>query len=199
MKVLYQKSSINQLLIGGFVFLCIWLNIDDLFKVMREEYHDGKWVILILSLSILFNMMTGINNVILVITKYFRYDTYASIALAIVTITTNMILIPIYGIEGAAMATFISVVSYHAFKFILILNKLKMQPFTINTLWAVLVIVLTYFLMIFLPEFELPFILNIILKCVIISVIYLGILWVTGISEDIKLEMNRLFQKILKR
>ena len=129
----------------------------------------------------------------------FRYDTYASIALAIVTIVTNLILIPIYGIEGAAMATFISVVSYHAFKFILILNKLKMQPFTINTLWAILVIVLTYFLMILLPEFDLHFLLNIGIKCMIISVVYLGILWVTGISEDIKLEMKRQFQRFSKK
>jgi len=196
MKILYQKSSINQLLIGGFVFLCIWMNIDDLFKVMRPEYSNGKWVVLILSLSILFNMMTGINNVILVITKYFRYDTIASISLAVITIITNLLFIPIYGMEGAAIATLISVVSYHSFKFILIMNKLKMQPFTLNTIWAVLVIVVTYLLTSLLPEFDIHFLLNIALKCFIISVIYLGILWRTGISEDIQIELQRQFKRI---
>ena len=48
MKKLYQKTSLNQLVTGGFVFLLVWANVDDLFSMLKPEYAGGKWVVLIL-------------------------------------------------------------------------------------------------------------------------------------------------------
>lgn len=195
MSLLYQKSSINQMLMGGFVFLCIWMNIDGLFSYLKPEYAEGKWIVFILSMSVLFNMSMGINNVITTITKYFRYDTYASISLAIVTIITNLIFIPIMGLEGAAIATLISVVSYHSYKFILIIIKLKMQPFTIKSIWALLTMVVAYSILYFIPEiFEIQF-LEIAFRCILIAVIFGIFIWTFKISSDI----NDIFAKYLRK
>ena len=196
MLLLYQKSSINQLLIGGFTFLCIWLNIDDLFKVLKPEYAEGKWVVFILSMSVLFNMGMGINNVIVMITKYFRYDTYASIALGIVTITTNLIFIPIMGLEGAAIATLISVVSYQLYKFILIIVKFQMQPFTIKTVWAILIIPVTYYLISVAPEISDFYVIRVIFKCLFVLIAFAIFNRVLDISPDINEETNWYLRKI---
>ncbi|MEQ8323347.1 MAG: polysaccharide biosynthesis C-terminal domain-containing protein [Vicingaceae bacterium] len=199
MELLYQKSCLNQLLSGGFVFLIIWCNIDDLFHMLKPIYSEGKWVVLLLSLSVLFNMLTGINQVIIVITKYFRYDTYASIALGILTVVTNIIFIPILGLEGAALATMLSVVLYHTFKFFLIKVKLKMVAFTSKTIWAMLLLLFTYIVSVLLPvPFE-NFVLNMIFRSLILSVIYFTTLYVTGISEDIKSVMKSYLDLMKKR
>lgn len=198
MKELYQKSSLNQLIIGGLVFLMVWVNIDDLFSFLKPAYSEGKWVVLILSLSVLFNMVTGINNVIIVITKYFRYDTYASIALAVLTIVTNLTFIPLFGIEGAAFATLLSIVMYHSFKYMLIQVKLKMQPFTVNTIWAVLLIIACYAVTSQIPNLTGNLFVMILLKCAAIFVLYVGALYLTGISKDIQDEISSTIKKLKK-
>ena len=35
-QTLYSKSSINQLIIGGVFFLCIWINIDEVFSLLQK-------------------------------------------------------------------------------------------------------------------------------------------------------------------
>jgi O-antigen/teichoic acid export membrane protein len=196
MKELYQKSSLNQLITGGIVFLMVWVNIDDLFKFLKPEYAEGKWAVLLLSLSVLFNMVTGINQVIIVITKYFRYDTYASIALAVLTIVTNLTFIPLFGLNGAAFATLLSIVMYHTFKNILIQVKLKMQPFTMNTLWAIVLIVSCYLITSLIPNITSNLIVMILIKCAVISILYLGTIYITGISLDIQSEISSYLKKI---
>lgn len=195
MESLYKKSSINQLLAGGFVFLCIWLNIDSLFTYLKPEYADGKWIVFILSMSVLFNMATGINNIIIMITKYFRYDTFASISLGILTITTNLIFIPKMGLEGAALATLISVVAYHTYKFVLIIVKFKMQPFSMKTILAVLSIAGTFLVIDLLPPFFTMEFLEILLRCLLVALLFGPLVYFLKLSPDINDEVHRYIRK----
>jgi len=167
------------------------LNIDDLFSFIKPEYAAGKNVVLILSASVLFNMSMGINNIIVMITKYFRYDTYASISLGIITITTNLMFIPKYGLSGAAFATLISVVSYQLYKFILIIVKLKMQPFTVKTLWAVLVIGITYLIMTQIPSFTDIRLIQIAINCIMIAGLFFPMIYFLNVSTDINEVINK--------
>ena len=43
--LLYSKSSINQLIVGGVFFLCVWLNVDEIFSLLPEKFQGGKWVV----------------------------------------------------------------------------------------------------------------------------------------------------------
>lgn len=201
MEKLYQKSSINMLLAGGFVFLCIWLNIDEIFTMLPEYYATGKTAVLILSISLLLNMLTGINNVIILNSNFYIYDSYASVVLAILAIVTNFLFIPILGVNGAAIATLISVGSYHVFKSVLIKVKMNMQPFTSDTLLGILVILLSYGLVWLIPDFEINFILRIILKCIAIGIVFATSLWFLNISPDINNEIRKylVFIGILKK
>ena len=44
-KDIYTKSSINQLILGGIVFLCIWMNIDNLLELLPTKFAHGKQVV----------------------------------------------------------------------------------------------------------------------------------------------------------
>ena len=34
---IYSKSSINQLILGGLFFVCVWINIDDIFSYFLKN------------------------------------------------------------------------------------------------------------------------------------------------------------------
>ena len=98
-QTLYTKSSINQLIIGGVLFLCIWLNIDEIFSLLPTKFQGGKWVVFYIAIAQLFSMANGINGTIIVNSKYYRYDLYTNVILVFVTVVTNYLLIPEYGID----------------------------------------------------------------------------------------------------
>ena len=59
----------------------------------------------------------------------YRFDLYVNLFLIGLTLFTNMIFIPIYGIEGAALATGISIVMYNLVKWYLLKKWFGLQPF----------------------------------------------------------------------
>ena len=56
---IYYKSCINQFVIGGFLFLGIWANIDNILLILGPDYLQSKWVIFFIGLGYLFDMLTG--------------------------------------------------------------------------------------------------------------------------------------------
>src|SRR5690606_10898250 len=114
----YRKSCINQLLIGLLLFIGIWANIDNIFKMLPAGFEVGKYVILFISLGYLIEMSTGLNGVILSTSKYYKYDSYFFIALIFITITSNYFLIPIWGITGSAIASALTLLFFNLFRFL---------------------------------------------------------------------------------
>ena len=184
-KNLYVKSSINQLIVGGIFFLCIWLNIDDIFSFFPEKYQGGKWVVLFIALAQLFNMSSGVSSAIIVNSNFYKYDLYTTVLLMIFTISTNYLLIPIYGINGAAMATALSVLIFNFSRLYLIWYKLKMMPFNLSTIKFTIVFLLIYVAIEFLPSFSIYPFFNILLKSLLVIVLYIPFNLKLNISEDI--------------
>src|ERR1035438_7583560 len=93
---LYKKSSITQLIIGGLLFLLIWLNIENVYKLIPHGsvYSQGKWVVFIIGLGYLFDMTTGINQEIVGTSKYYKIDLIFYPFLGLIAIGANMFLIP---------------------------------------------------------------------------------------------------------
>lgn len=153
-KSIYRESAINLLLMGGGVFLLITTNIDDVFSLIpkAEIYSQGKYVVWIIAFSRLIDLLNGLNAEILRFSQYYRFVLVLVFILSAMTLLGNYILIPIYGIEGAAIASLISISTYEIIKFIFIWIKLKMQPFTWQTLALVLIIALCFGLGIQIPN-----------------------------------------------
>jgi len=71
--------------------------------------------------------------VILLNSKHYRVSFYTNIILVLVTIVANYLLIPQYGIEGAAIASAGAIFFYNGVKFLYVKLKMKMTPFTLKT------------------------------------------------------------------
>ena len=196
-QTLYAKSSINQLIIGGILFVCIWLNIDEIFSLLPEKFQGGRWVVFYIGLSQLFSITAGINGIIIVNSKYYKYDLYTNVILVFITIATNYILIPIHGINGAAIATAISLLLFNLFRLIFIKVKMDMQPFSKETVFTILVLLAVYLMfnnmnLALLPLFA------IVVKSSLALLIYIILVIKLKLSEDISGFVNDLKSRFIK-
>ncbi len=193
---IYQKSALNQFIIGCFLFLGIWLNIDNIFMIMPngKVYMEGKWVVFFIALTRVVDMATGISTEILIQSKYFRFNFWSIIILSILMIIGNYIFIPIYQITGAAFATFLSFVLYNLIKFAFLYAKFGLQPFHINSLKVLLLSIFIYYTSSFLPIFSSTF-LNICMRSSYITFMYALVVIFGNFSEDLTQIINNILNK----
>ncbi len=198
-KSIYQKSSINLLIIGLFLFLGVWCNIDDLFRIMPKSdgMQSGKYIVLCLAISKLFDLATGVNDAIIGYSKYFRFSFYLILLLALLNIAGNYIFIPYYGILGAALVPMLASIVYNFLKWAFIYYRFKLSPFDQNTLKLLGITGTTFVLTLFLPPLPSPF-LSLFLKSSVITLLYLPAVLYFSISEEVNGVVEDLKKRILK-
>lgn len=111
---LIHQVSNNLLLVGGMIFLLIWFNIDLIFHILPNgsTYAVAKNVVLILGINQIVIATFSICLSALSYSRYYIFSLFLSFFLTIVSILLNNYLIPIYGMEGAAMSNLIAYGAY---------------------------------------------------------------------------------------
>jgi len=189
----YKKSSLNLFVISGLIFLLIILNINELYKLIPEDFSSGLLVVFLISFSKLMDNLLGNINAILFNSNYYRMVLVLGFLLAVLTIVLNLYLIPEYGINGAAFATFIAVFVYNVAKVLFIQLKFNMIPFTISTV-KTFVLILVCIGIFYFWDFSFHPAINIVLKGFVIALFYGFVIYVFRFSEDISI----IIDKILK-
>ena len=154
-QVMNQKSALNQLIAGGVVFLLIWASIDDIFFLIPkgETYGEGKYVVLFLALTKVFDIATGLNSEIILYSKYFKWGTLFIVASAILSVLLNLWLIPIHGFLGAAIATALTTLFYSIGRMTFVWIKFGVMPFTFKTLQVFLILTAFYACTFITPDY----------------------------------------------
>lgn len=191
----YKKSCINQLLGALLIFLLIWANIHNIFKVLPPEYSGGKYVIFFVSLGFLIDSATGVNGVILATSKYFKFDSLFNVMLIGVAVGANLWLIPIYGITGAAIASAITFFVFNLFRYLFILIKFKMQPFDYRSLVGLIAGIAIYYLSVWVIPVMNNYIADGIVRVAFITGLFVTAVYFLNLSED----MNLILKKYLSR
>ncbi|MVN20007.1 lipopolysaccharide biosynthesis protein [Mucilaginibacter arboris] len=195
---IYRKSCINQLIAALFIFLLVWINVDNIFKVLPHNYAAGKYVIFFIGLGYVIDSATGINGVILTSSRHFKYDSFFNLGLIGITIVLNLIFIPLYGITGAAIAAASTLLIFNLFRYLFILFVYKMQPFTIKSLYAILIALAAYWICDrFIPA-QKNFILDSFIRASFITVFYGLSVYFLNLSEDINAYLNGYIIKLKK-
>ncbi len=194
---LYKSSSLNLLIISGFVFILILCNVKELYHLIPDEYSLYIGVILLIAIAKLYDNALGNTNAILYNSDYYRTVLIMGVFLALLAYILNLIFIPIYGINGAAIATFIAIFFYNTLKILFVKLKFKIQPFTSKTLIVTLVIFL-FILLFYFWDFDLEYsILNIALKSILIGFLYGVVIYYSKLSSEINAIVKKL--PILKK
>lgn len=173
-KSIYYQSVKYLMLIGGVMMIGIIANIHDLLSLLPEIYHKGATVAIIACVGGFLNIATGVNTSILFTSDKYIYGSYLLFFLFVLAFVLNIVLIPRYGIEGAAFATALSSFIYNTLKYFIIWKNFKMQPYDTSSLKILIVILIVFVVAYFLPSNN-NAVLSMLIKSTVITLAYLSL------------------------
>lgn len=183
---LYRKTSINQVVISGFIFLGIWINIHNIAEYLGPKFGNIEYVVLFLGLAKIVDVFTGLNGPLIGISKYYRAALVMQLILVVFVVGSNLVFIPRYGFNGAAFASFISLSLYNIIKTIFVYTKYRIWPFSFKSLLAIVIGVAALVVNRFIPEFD-GFWADLLIRSAIFSLFYISLVLGLRISEDLNL------------
>lgn len=189
---IYKRSSLNQFIIGAFLFGGIWVNIDSIFIILGPEYYSGKWVIFFIGLGYLFEMASGGNALIITYSKYYKLSLWFLLVQIAIFIFAMFIFIPLWGITGAGLAVTLAFMTNNLIRYLFLYRKYKMQPFSNRFFLVIFVFLIAYFSGYIISD--LPLVWDILCRGSVFAIIYLAATISLRLSEDV----NSTIIKILK-
>jgi len=202
---MYKKSSLNLLLIGGVIFLLIWINVHDIFQLIprSKEFSAGIYVVLFYGLARVIDMGMGCNNEIIVFSKFYKVNLPMQFLLVGIVMLTNAIFIPKFDIVGAALATTISVLTYNLLRFAYLYWKLRIIPFSKQSLYTLIILVsfwliseVIHFEFSLFDEIKLNYVFNILARSIVIGLPMILLLYFLRISSVINNAFDGLIQQL---
>lgn len=168
---IYRLSVHYLFLTGGVLFLLIVVNMPFAIQLLPEAYAGGLQVVYITGIGALFQTLAGTSTAML-----FNADSYVKagisvLVLVVINLTLNFLLIPHWGMTGAAMAAAVSAAAYTLIRWGLTWHEYRMHPFTPNLVKIVVVIAIGLLLNYFTPTGQQP-LLNMLLRTGIILFSY---------------------------
>jgi len=145
-KRIYQRSSINQLIFSVAVFCLVWINYNDAIDSLnlQSEYKAALNVFLFMGLMRIVDMGTGVSGQIITTSTFWRFDFITGVILLAIMLPLNWILTMRLGLIGPAVASLISFTIYNLIRYLFLLRKFKMQPFTMKSLLAIILALACY-------------------------------------------------------
>ncbi len=117
------------------LFLTLFLFPDEIiYFTFGDDYTTAANALRILSIGFIINNLMGPNQVTLIAIGQPRFVLWVTLATAIFNIILNAILIPRYGVEGAAIASVASITSIHLLRCWRLYSLEGIQPITRNLL-----------------------------------------------------------------
>ncbi len=195
---LLKQASNNLFLVGTFILLVIWLNIDLIFHILPngETYAVAKNVVWILGVSQILVATLGLALSAINYSKHYYFSLIFSALLTISAILLNNYLIPRWGMDGAAVANLLS----YAFYYICLLVVARLcvgvnmlcKGHLKTLLIALIVVALNTLCQQYLPS------LNIWLSAILRSVILLGGAAIMAYAWRISPDINNIVKKYIR-
>lgn len=136
----------NMLLIGGFILLIIWVNIDLIFHILPNgaTFALAKNVVLILGVSQLVLATFSICFTALNYSRFYAFSLLLSLILTVSALLLNNYLVPLYGMEGAAMSNLLSYGLYFVLTICTVVPLCRIRVID-RRWWAILALLVVLF------------------------------------------------------
>jgi len=190
----YAQSGLHQFMVACLLFVGLWVNIDNVLEIVTPEYFEGKYVVFFIGLSNVVLMLSGISGVVIQNSPAYRKQSLFLGVYAIIIVISNAIMIPLWGIIGAAAASFAASLCFNLMKYLFLLKRYKFQPFNYRYLLVMVCALISYYIAYLLPKQD-SFIIDIIVRGAVVSLIYIALSIAFHISED----LNAYVKKIIKK
>jgi len=127
LKRLVNFTARLNLIFSLIPFILICLFNEQILNLFSSEFILGKNVLIILSLSQLINSICGPAGLLLNMTGHEKISRNIIFFSFIITLIGGLILIPVYGIEGAAISQFIAILFLRILNVIFVRTKLRIN------------------------------------------------------------------------
>lgn len=137
---IYQRSSINQLIFACGLFGLIILSFTDAVTTFKLKgiYLEGYYVVVFLGLSKIIDMGTGLNAQIIGTSIHWKFEMLSGVVLLLIMMPLSYFFTKEMGITGTALANLVSITIYNAIRIGFLWKKFRLFPFTIQSIYAVL-------------------------------------------------------------
>lgn len=183
MSKIYRKSATINIVLGCWIVMGIWINEASLFRILPEGYEVGRNALLILCLSRLIGIGHGFNATIIRNSRHYAVNSVINILGLLLVVGTNLVLIPIYGITGAALATLIATALPNLTRYLFLKIKYGLEPFGWKQFVILLLAATTYALFSLAPNVD-NLLVDIVWRSIVASTLFLGSVYVLKLSPD---------------
>jgi hypothetical protein len=168
------------------IFLLIALNYVDAIRTfgLKEDYILGYSAFILLGLSMVVDLGTGVNSQIIGTSTAWRFELISGIILLALMLPLTLILARRFDIMGPALANLISITVYNAIRIAFLWKKFRLFPFTIQSLYTILIAGIAYGVCYFLFDNMEGFI-GLVLRSLAFIMLYAGAIIYFKLSPDI--------------
>jgi O-antigen/teichoic acid export membrane protein len=124
----------------------IVLNFTDAVNVfhLKGTYLDAYYVIILLGLTKIIDMGTGVNAQIISTSTYWRFEMMSGVVLLLLMLPLSYFLTKRFDIVGTGAANLISISIYNIIRTVFLWKKFKLFPLTIQSFYTVLLAAACY-------------------------------------------------------
>lgn len=144
---IYGRSSINMLILGLFIFGNVWLNVQDGIKVLhiQDDFNNALIAILVIGATRIVDAGTGVNQIIIYTSNKWTFEFYSGVLMLGLRIVTAYIFVKQFGFIGSAFAELVNQAVFNFIRFWFLKKTYNMQPFSLKTLYALVLGLAGYF------------------------------------------------------
>lgn len=193
---IYSKTSLVQFMIGTLLLVGLIANWHNILVVLKKpEYTNFYAVFVIVALGFLVDITGGLNGAIIGFSKNYKVTMYFLLGAAVLCTLLNIILIPKFGIVGAALAYSLTTLMLNFAYWLYLSLKFGLQPFNFAFIKVVLAGVAVLLVGVYLPYINNIFA-DIIIRSGLVALLYVGISYYLKTSIDINDAINQVLKKL---
>lgn len=194
---IYHRSSINQLIFSLGMYFLIWLNYKDAIISfdLQRDFLAALDVFLFMGLVKVVDMGTGVSGQIITTSTSWRFDFATGIILLVITLPLMWFFTVRYGLVGPAIANLVAFSIYNLIRYLFLLRKYKMQPFTIKSLLAIILAAACFGICYLLLNDKSGIEWLVIRSLLFIVLFFAGTYWL-NLTPDLKIVLGNLKKKI---
>ncbi|HEU4860480.1 MAG TPA: hypothetical protein VFT15_11605 [Chitinophagaceae bacterium] len=202
---IYKKSVSNLLVIASGLFSLIVLNIHDVVEMLNffgrktnADYSIIVQIVVVMGIARIIDLGTGINSQIIGTSNFWRFDFFTNVFYTALSIPLNFLLIKEYGIVGLAYANLIALSLYNLVRFIFLLVKFGLQPYTAKSLQTVLLAGVCFAIVWFIP-LNINWYLSIPIRSLIFCLIFIPLMHYTKAAPELSALGDKWLNKLRGR
>jgi len=198
-KRLYQKTSLNLLIVGICLYGLIYPNIENVISFSKgKDFHPAIMIFMISGTAKLIELSMGMNDRILGLSRHWKVEFFITTSVILLSIPANYFLIRANPLLGAAIGDALILFLFCLLRFIAVWRLYKMQPFTRKTLAVTGIGLICLLLTLLIPRMP-HAVVDLGIRCAVFLTLFAIPVLALGISKDMNELYRMALQKTLKR